>query len=430
MPGPHDQLLHEGRDPIAWCAVITAAFMALCWHHLGIPSKIYFDEVHYVHAARELLQLHRANPEHPILGKTLIAASIRLLGDYPLAWRLPSLLLGALGLFAFGRLVWWASLRRFAAIAAMLLLATNFLWFIQSRIAMLDMAMASFGMIALWQFAAALRMSGNAARTRLASCGLFLGLALGCKWSIAPAAMLPGLTVLVLRLRDHGRRFMRGSEGPAGGITLIEAALWLGAVPLAVYWMTFAPTFFLSDHPVPPWDIIGHHQYMFELQDSVRKPHPYRSVWYQWIINWRAIWYLYEHVDGVQRGIVLIGNPFTMLAGLAGLGWCLWAAIRRRRSDALAFALLYLASIGLWIVTQKPVQFYYHYILPGAFLMACLALALDALWQRRDRWRWGAPCAIALSFGMFAWFYPIISAAPLHHGKKSYAEWMWLASWR
>ena len=41
-------------------------------------------------------------------------------------------------LFAFGRLLWWASGRRFATLAGMLLLATSFAWFIQSRIAMLD----------------------------------------------------------------------------------------------------------------------------------------------------------------------------------------------------------------------------------------------------------------------------------------------------
>ena len=64
---------------------------------------------------------------------------------------------------------------------------------------------------------------------------------------------------------------------------------------------------------------------MLALQASVTKHHPYQSVWYQWIVNWRAIWYLYEFVDGAQRGIVLIGNPFTMLAGLVALGWCGWA---------------------------------------------------------------------------------------------------------
>jgi len=431
MPAPAAPYRTSQRDPLVWCWLLALAFLALCWHRLGIPSKIYFDEVHYVKAARDLLQGHRANPEHPMVGKEIIAAAIYLLGDTPLSWRIPSALLGAAGLFAFGRLMWWASGRRIATIAAMVLLATNFMWFIQSRIAMLDMAMASFGLIALWQFAAATRSAPAAARARLALCGLFLGLSLGAKWSIAPAAMLPGLTFLALRARDHGAMlFARSDTRPVPGISLTEAALWLGSMPLLVYWLTFAPGFVLTDFPISPWDPVGHHEYMFRLQDSVRKPHPYRSVWYEWIVNWRSVWYLYEKVDGIQRGIVLIGNPFSMLAGLPALVWCLWAGIRRRDAAALAFALLCLVSLGLWIVTEKPIQFYYHYLLPGTFLMGCGGLAVDALWHRRDRWRWAAPAGLALSCAVFLYFLPIISAGPLHHGNQSYAEWMWLRSWR
>lgn len=419
------------RDPLGWSLFIACAFLALCLHRLGIPSQIYFDEVHYVPAARKLLELVRANPEHPLLGKEAIAAAIALLGDRPFAWRLPSALLGAFGLFAFGRALWWASGLRFATIAGMLLLATNFLWFIQSRIAMLDMVMAGFAMAALWQFAAATRLPAGQARWRLAATGLCLGLALGAKWSVAPVVVLPGLTFLALRLKAHGWRcFARHDSGPVPGISLMEAAFWLGSVPLAVYWLTYLPAFFYAKDAIDPADPIGWHRYMLQLQDSVTRPHPYRSVWYQWIVDWRAVWYLYEPVDGFQRGIVLIGNPFSMLAGLPAVLWCLWTGVRHGRRAALASALLYLATLGMWAVSGKPIQFYYHYLLPGVFLMACLALALDDIWRRGGRWRWVPLGALAASAGMFVYFYPIVSAAQLDDGKQSYAQWMWLRSWR
>jgi dolichyl-phosphate-mannose--protein O-mannosyl transferase len=366
-----------------------------------------------------------------MVGKEIIAAAIWLLGDKPLSWRVPSALFGAIGLFAFGRLLWWASLRRFATIAGMILLFTSFAWFIQSRIAMLDMFMAGFGMVALWQFAAAMRLPAVKARWRLILCGLCLGLAIGAKWSFAPAAMVPGLTFLILRLRERRGRFLTASDAPpVPGITLVEAAVWLGALPLAVYWMTYAPAFFYAVRPIDPLGFLEQHKQMIALQDSVKKLHPYRSVWYQWVADWRAIWYLYEETDGAQRGVVLIGNPFSMYAGLPALGWCLWAGVRRQRYDALAMALLYLACIGMWIVSNKPIQFYYHYLLPGTFLMGCLALALDALWRWEDRWRWVGPGTLAIAAGIFIWFYPIISAAKLHDGRKSYLTWMWLHSWR
>ena len=421
----------QQRDPFAWCAVIALGFLVLAWHRLGIPSQVYFDEVHYVPAARKMLAMELANPEHPLLGKEIMAMAIWWLGDRPLAWRLPSALFGGFGLFAFGRLMWWASLRRFATLAAMLLLFTSFAWFIQSRIAMLDMIMAGFGMTALWQVAAALRQPARRARWRLALAGLLFGLSLGSKWSIAPAAMLPGLAFLAYRYRDHGRRlFAECGTRPLPGISLWEAALWLGGLPLAVYWASYLRAFLYPHNPIDPLSPFAWHSYMLGLQDSVTKLHPYRSIWPDWMVNWRAVWYLYEPVDGAQRGVLLIGNPFSMLAGLPALGWCLWSGLWRGRDDALAIAALYIASLGLWIVTSKPIQFYYHYLLPGTFLMACLALALDAMWSRGGARRWAAVMALAVAAAMFVYFYPIISAAALPNGKQSFVQWMWLYSWR
>lgn len=420
----------QEQDPADWCAVFAVFFLSLLWLRLGIPSRIYFDEVHYVAAARKLLEGVRFNPEHPMLGKEVIAAAIALLGDKPLVWRAPMALAGAFGLFASARFTWFVTGRRIATFAAMFLLATNFLWFMQSRIAMLDMIMAMLGMTGLWLFASALRKPAQG-RWRLALAGAAFGLALGAKWSIAPVLVLPGLLFAAWKLKDTGVRVLTARDGgPVPGITLAEAALWLGALPLVTYWLTYWPGFFWAKDAIDPWDPLGWHQYMLQLQDSVKRLHPYRSTWYQWVGNWRAIWYLYEEVDGAQRGIVLIGNPLTMLAGLPALAWCLWAGLRRQRWDALVFAGLYLASLGLWIVSSKPIQFYYHYLLPATFLMACLALALEELWQRPDRSRWIAPAVLAGALAMFGYFYPIISAAQLHGGKMSFEQWMWLKSWR
>ena len=79
-----------------------------------------FDEDYYVNAARVIDRIRPPagapyansplgtdpNSEHPPLAKLVIAGGIELFGDGPIAWRLPSVLLGTvaiLGMFALVR---------------------------------------------------------------------------------------------------------------------------------------------------------------------------------------------------------------------------------------------------------------------------------------------------------------------------------------
>ena len=231
-----------------------------------------------------------------------------------------------------------------------------------------------------------------------------------------------------VRLRESGwRAFVTARGAPVAGIAIWEAALWLGVVPLAVYALTFVPAMLYAHDPLAPTGLVTLHREMIHLQDSVVKPHPYQSVWYQWVLDWRAMWFLYENVDGAQRGILLLGNPLTMLLGLVALVWAGVYGFAEGRRDAAALVVLYAASLGVWILAEKPVQFYYHYLLPGTFLMGMLALALDDMW--RGGWRKIPLAVLAGSLALFAGFYPILSAAQLE-GPQSFAHWMWLDSWR
>ena len=425
------------RDPLAWCWLLTAAFLALALHRLAIPTKPYFDEIHYLPAARNLLALSEVkNPEHPLLGKELIAASMWLLGDNSFAWRLPSALAGALALFASLRATWWASLSRPATLIAGLLLASNFLLFVIARIAMLDAAMLAFAMACLWLCARAVRRPEHGHLT-LALAGIALGLSLAAKWSVAPLAVLPGLAFAIARavsLRDRRLEILTARDaGPVPGVSLIAAAVLLGAVPVAVYLFSFLPLSWFATGAVPFSDVLEFQWRMKDLQESVIKPHPYQSVWWQWVADWRPIWFLYENVDGAQRGVLMVGNPLTMWLGLpAVLACAIWGWLRRGLplgAAMLAAAVLYTASLALWIVAPKPVQFYYHYLLAGTFLTIALGLVLGALWQRGRHWRWPAAVMVAASLGLFAWFYPILSSARLS-GVDPFLTYTWLFSWR
>ncbi len=416
-------------DPLVWCWAITLAFLVVVLHRLGTPSKIMFDEVHYLPAARRLIELSsRLNPEHPLLGKEFIALGMLMFGDNPFGWRLPNALLGTLGLFAAMRAMWWASLSRPATLLFALLFATNFLWFVLSRIAMLDMAMASMLALGFWQAALAWR---KGSRLHLALCGMFLGLSLGGKWNGAPILALPGLLFAWDRwwaLAGRRRGFLIARDaGPVPGVSLLEAAVWLGVVPLLAYLATFAPAFFYKVQPLTMQGLIPWQSYMLKLQDSVVKPHLYQSQWWQWVFNIRPIWFFYAPWDGAQRGVLMVGNPFTMLAGLPALLLCLWAGVRRGDRLRGAVVVLYIASLIFWAINGKPVQFYYHYALASVFLMAALALVLAQWWEQGRRWP-GA-LTVVLSAMLFVGFYPILSAGALP-GKLSYRDYTWLDSWR
>ena len=428
---------HHPRDPWVWSLVIAAIFGALASIRLTTPSTPYFDEIHYLPAARDLLEVWRGgdaqyiNREHPLLGKTLIAVGMALFGDNPLGWRIMPLLFGVIAVGASLRAFWHASGDRFATAAFGVLLVTGFHLFVHARIAMLDIFMAAFLALAAWQFTAAMR-EPETGRWRLALTGIALGLAMGAKWNAVPLAMAPGLAFFAARLSAGRRRLFTSRRGiPVPGVSLVEAFLWLGIVPLGVYALTFAPGYWLETpyhaSPLATGGIIAFHGEILALQQQVLEPHAYQSTWPKWVTNTRGIWYLYENVDGAQRGVLLIGNPLTMLLGLPALLWCLITGLYRGDWAKIGIFAGFAVSLGLWLIAPKPVQFYYHYVMPSIFLLAALALALSEL--RHAGWKWWAYGALAGSVALFVLFFPILSAGALDNA-MSFTNWAWISGWR
>ncbi len=416
------------RDPLLVHVLLAAVFAALCTVRLTIPSTPNFDEVHYLPAMRELLALGTAtNLEHPPFAKQLLALGMLVFGDNPLGWRIMPLLFGTLALYASMRGMWQATRSRFASVVTGLLLATGFPLLVLSRIAMLDIFMIAFVMVALWLCARAAR-APEKARPLLAMAGVALGLAMASKWNAVPLAVLPGLVFLILRLREAGTAFLTARRGaPVPGMTLLEGALWLGVVPLATYALTFWPFLFYDHVPGNPAGMVALHRQMLDLQMQVKETHPYQSQWWQWVLNLRAIWFLYEPVDGARRGVVLLGHPLTSLLALGALVWAARAYWLRRDHAAGAVVLLYIVTLASWVVAPKPVQFYYHYSLAHCFALIALALLLERLWHRGER-----ALVIAISaatIGLFAYFYPILTAAPLGD-EQAFLRWAWLEGWR
>ena len=185
--GKNGRVIRLPSRPLPAAIGIGLVAEALFAIRLTTPHRLVFDEVHYVGAARVLRTLsHATNIEHPLLGKTLIAAGMMVFGDNALGWRAFSTLAGTavvVGVFAilwllFGRL-------RTAAFGAALTIL-NFTVFVQARIAMLDGFMAAFVVTGLATMLWSMRGTGAQVWRRWIAGAVLLGLAVGTKWTAVP----------------------------------------------------------------------------------------------------------------------------------------------------------------------------------------------------------------------------------------------------
>lgn len=406
-----------GKTDLAIAALIALIGLAMFLWRITDPAKLDFDETHYVPAVRVLIDFAgQPNPEHPPLAKYLIGIGMGIWGDNPFGWRIMSALFGALLVFAAVMAARWLFLSRPAAIMTGVLLLCSQTLFVLARIAMLDIFMASFLMLAFWMMAAGART--GLTRTRLAAAGLFLGLAIACKWTAAPLALAALIAFLILRRRNP----------QPGAVPLIEGLLWLGPFVALVYLFSFLPYMFLRQDAVSLGAIIPHQFAMLTLQSSPMAAHTYQSRWGQWVFDLRPIWYFYEPVAGIQRGVLFIGNPAICWGGLVALLMCVDAGLREKARPLLVPVALWIAALAFFAIIPKPVQFYYHYFVPSLLLCFAIAGALDHyLWARGRK----ALPLLAIGFCalVFLEFYPIISAAPLGD-PQDFNRWMWLESWR
>jgi len=402
--------------PLPAALLIGALAQALFAWRVTDPAKPYFDEVHYLPAARTLWSLAApANMEHPLLGKLLIGLGMRIAGDGPLGWRLLSTVAGTatvLGVFA----ILWLGLGRLRpAVLGSLFATLGFTVFVQARIAMLDGFMAAFVVAGLACLLWAMR--GRRAWGRWTAGAVLLGLATATKWTAAPYVAFAAAGFLLLA-RHHPARW--------AGISRIAAVAVLGTVSILTYFLTFAPAFFYARDPLTLATLIPFQGEILALQRQVLPPHTYQSDWWSWPLMIRPIWYLYEPVDGVMRGVLLLGNPAIMWGGLVAVAACGWAWLRRRDTAAGVAAGLWLAGFGVWAVIPKSLGFFYYYYLPGIWLCIALAVAFD---RWRDRLKGWDEAYLAMVAVLFARFYPIISAAALSDGPQSFRRWMWFPTW-
>ncbi len=428
--------------------LVTGLALALRLIRVTTPRGLFFDEPYYASEACSLAGatgtpcIPNAIPEHPPLGKLLISLGIRAFGFNPLGWRIAAVVTGTLTvtlLYVLTRKLLGSAL---GATVASGLLAIDFLHFVQSRLAMLDVFVVFFG-VAAFLFAvmdrdallagrSALRTASVAARVlgrpwRLAA-GAAAGAAAASKWS--GWLFLAGLLVLTIAWESSTRRGTGRHENDrreAFGRMLREEApsmlVGLAIVPLLVYVASFIGSIHGPFLAVPwsrgSWvrEFMGRQRFSLLYHLRLGRSHPYTSPGWSWLLLKRPIAYQFKILpSGRYQEVLALGSPLVWWAGILALA-AVAAGWLRKRDPAgpeglilAGFAWSYLPWLAAGSTRSTSFLFY---LLPAVPFLS-IALAYTATLMARSL---AGKAAFALFSSaavlLFAFYYPVLAAVPL-----------------
>ena len=419
------------------------------------PNGQVFDEIYFaVFAHDDLKGISYFDPEPP-LSKLIIAGGqvgwgwFRATfqgahGDYAdlgyntFGWRIMSCLFGTLCvpmIYLLARRLWPAM--RIFAVAAAALVTFDGMFFIQSRIGMIDVFPIFFILLAYWLYLVHLgSRTERASLLTLLALGTVLGVAIASKW-IALAAY--GTIVLLFAIRLIRRRtplsvstgsgwvWGRGEEfdDPAvpgaarPGVYAAVALVAMVAIPLVIYLASWTP-FFLRGQFHSIGDILLYNKQAYDYHANLTATHPYGSVWWTWPLLLRPVAYYYQGTGlgldqwthgGLVAGMVNLGNPWIWWTSIPCLVALPFIAVRHKSFPAALIFLGFLAQYLPWARITR-VIFLYHMFGGLPFMVLAVAFVLAFLVQR------GAPkqlpfAHLAIAAVTFFYFIPVWTALPI-----------------
>ena len=407
--------LRQPAAPIALLVLLSVASLAVRAAWLGEPCRapcrstadhlLIFDETYYVNAARVIAgitppagetyagapQGEDPNSEHPQLAKLVIAGSIELFGDGPLAWRLGSLLLGSvaiLGIFALTRAAGGSD---WLGLGAAALMAADNLQIVHGRVGTLDVyALAAM----VWGAVLYLRR-----RPLLA--GAVIGVGACCKL-VAPYVLVALALYEVLLIRQgHGGRDALLAAGRRLAICVVSAcAVFVGL--LAILDRIARPYDAAAGRPLTTgaFHHLGHMLSYAAHQTSPHGPRGIASYPWEWLVDYKPIVYLninparaspgLQHIHPAAHFLGMMSPPVMLLA-LPALALACWRLGHRVRSESGDVAVLGIAwflgtfapFLVLSVIWERTSYLYYMVVvMPGLYL---LVAGLVWRWRLRRR---------------------------------------------
>jgi len=340
----------------AWLAMILLASSIL---HLGLlwfPDELVLDEQYYVVAARDYLvqgELHQ--PEHPPLGKFIIAAGLQIFGDNQLGWRFMPAVFGVAAIFFFYLILRHFKLSDATTNIGAALFAFENSTFTMASVAMLDIFNITFMLAAFWAYLARkypLAVVLLVLSTLVKLTGLLGIAAIGLHWLFFRRDKAVTLAVAALAAYVGGilaipvlEFFLSGEWGNP-----IERAAQLISIPGSI-------TFANSTHPsaLHPW---------------------------QWVLGYHVMPFYWtpQYLSAV--------TPTVWALTLPAFAWTSWLYWKRRNETALFVAAWIFATLILWFViggiTNRITYIFYFVPIVGGVVLG-IALFMDKAleWARR-----------------------------------------------
>ncbi len=454
--------------------VITTLGGALRLVGVDRPHSIVFDEVYYAKEGCYYVKGSLGacgldvvpNEVHPPLGKWLISVGVKTLGFDSLGWRIAAVVAGTVTVALLYVLAKKLLRSTLGATLAAGLLAVDFLHFVQSRIAMLDIFVPLFGVASLlfvvldrdrlvegrgaggppkrpWRLAAGIAAGAATATKWSGALFLLTAILLTIAWeaaarrddAITPTAIsrLAALSRAVSsRLRAVGRALKE--EGVAISLLLI-------LVPVLVYTLTYVGRIDGSVLALPWTDdswfrqFLNAHRNAASTHLGLEASHPYESPAWSWLLLKRPVSYFYcagvdcnpNAPNGEVREILATGNPFVWWASIIALIYVGVRWVRRRsfwRPEGFILAAFLLSYVPWLALSRGRSAVFVFYLLPTVPFMS-LALAYVATQIGRS---WEARTAVALfaagSIGLFSFYHPLLAGTALPQGQWEDRIWV------
>ena len=385
---------------------------SLCPDRQTYMNSTYFDEIYHARTAWEHLNgVYPYEITHPPLGKIIISIGIALFGMTPFGWRFSGTLFGVLMLpviYIFAKRLFGG---KAVPAACTLVLTSDFMHFVQTRIATID-TYAVFFILLMYLFMYVFITTGS--RRELALSGIFFGIGAASKWTCIYAGA--GLAVIwliyVIREAKAQRLDMKGFWKLCG-----FCVIFFVLIPCLIYYFAYIP--YGTARSISPFSaeylrmVLDNQSYMFNYHSGIVAEHPYSSRWYQWVLDIRPILYYLEYFDdGTHSSFGAFLNPALCWGGLLSLFVLIYTAIFRRDRCAGFILLGYLAQLIPWMFVTR-ITFEYHYFPCSVFLVLSLGYCFNLMRHNLRHWKWYVSGFVTLSIALFVMFYPALSGKPV-----------------